>query len=210
MNRKFEKDMSKRKLMYSILGWFIITIIEYYFIPYYIVVLLWIGFSLTLLIITIIQLLKLVKEHNSITKLRIQNLIVFSILFYLTFNRFHINSLIEKVDWRIFYNNRMEIVQQVKQKELNPNVSWNETVCELPFELPVISNGGNDIAIHRNEKSKTLTVDFWVYRNFFSAPSTFFVYTDDKEEEKELKKLIANDPNNNWKIDDNWYRIFRE
>lgn len=196
--------------MYLILGWFFIKMIEYYFIPYFIVVLLWIGLSLTLMIIAIIQLLKLIKERNSITKLRIQNTIVFSILFYLTFSRVLVNGLIEKVDWTMFYNKRMEIIKQVELKQLNPNVSWNGWVCELPFEFPVISNGGNDILIYRNENNKTLTVTFWVYRNFFSAPSTCFVYTNNDEQKKELEELITKDPNNNWKIEDNWYRTFRE
>jgi hypothetical protein len=202
--------MDNRKLMYLILGWFFIKIIEYYFIPYFIVVLLWIGLSLTLLIIAIIQLVKLIKERNSITKLRIQSVIVLFVLFYLTFSRFFVNGLIEKVDWAMFYNKRMEIVQQVERKELNPNVSWNGWVCELPFEFPVISNGGNDIGIDRNAENKTLTVTFWVYRNFFSAPSTCFIYTNDNKQKKELEELIIKDPNNNWKIEDNWYRTRRE
>ena len=202
--------MSQRKLMYFILGWFFITMVEYYFIPYFIVALLWIGLSLTLLTIAINQLLKLVKERNSITKLRIQNVIVFSVLFFLTFSRLLVNGLIEKADWAIFYNNRTEIVKQVERKELNPNVSWNDWVCELPFEFPVVSNGGNDIGIYRNENNKTVTVTFWVYRNFFSAPSTCFVYTNDDKEKKELEEIIIEDPKNNWKIEDNWYRTFRE
>ena len=202
--------MNKNTLIFIVIGWFLLKLIEYYFIPYFIVALLWIALSLTLLIITLIQLIKLIKERKFITKLRIQKAIVFSILFYLTFNRLPINKIIEKIDWTIFYNKRMDIVQQVERKELNPNVSWNNWVCELPFEFPVVSNGGNEIGIYRNEENKTLTITFWVYRNFFSAPSTCFVYTNDNEEKKELDILISNDPDNNWKIDKNWYRTFRE
>ena len=51
-------------------------------------------------------------------------------------------------------------MEQVKNKELNPNVSWNGWVCELPFEFPVVSNGGNDIGITRNEENNGTTVTF--------------------------------------------------
>jgi len=52
------------------------------------------------------------------------------------------NLVIEKVDWFILENKRNEIVERVKNKELNPNVSWNGWVGELPFESPIVSNGG--------------------------------------------------------------------
>jgi hypothetical protein len=157
-----------------------------------------------------VQFIKLIKERKTLTKLRILNAVTFSILLYLTFNHLLVDRVIEKVDWKIFYNKRMDIVNQAKKKELNSNVSWNGVVCELPFKFPVISNGGNDIMIFGNKDRDTLTVTFWTFRNFFSAPSTSFVYTISTEEIKELEKQIADDPDNNWKIQDNWYRTFGE
>ena len=114
------------------------------------------------------------------------------------------------MDWLIFENKRTEIVKQVKDKELNPNVSWNGWVCELPFEFPVISNGGNDIGIYRNKENNRTTVTFWVFRNFFDSPSTYFVYTNDPEEKKRIEEKIKNKPRNNWKIKKNWYRTYGE
>jgi hypothetical protein len=58
---------------------------------------------------------------------------------------------------------------QVKSKDLNPNVDWNGWVCELPFEFPVMTHGGNDIGIIRNEDKNTTTVTYWVFRNFFTV-----------------------------------------
>ena len=202
--------MSKRTLIYSVIAWCFFKLIEYYFIPYFIVTLLWLGLSLALLIVTIIQTVKVVRERKSLTKLRVAKALTFLTLFYFTYNHWLVSGLIEKVDWRIFYNKRVEIVEQVKSKRLNPNVSWNRIVCELPFEFPVISNGGNDIMIFRNKDNDAITVSFWVYRNFFSAPSTSFVYTNDIDEIKEIESKIAQDPKNNWKISDNWYRTFGE
>lgn len=202
--------MTKRTVIYIVIGWFVLTVVEYYNIPYFIKPILWLLLSLGLFILAIIQLIKLFKDQKQLSKIRVFNCIIFSILFYLTFNPKPINRLIEKIDWKIFYNKRMEIVDRVKRKELNPNVSWNNWVCKLPFSFPVISNGGNDIGINRNQKTNTVTVNFWIYRAFFNNPSTYFIYTNDNEEIKQLEIQIANDPKHNWKIQDNWYRALAD
>jgi hypothetical protein len=202
--------ISKKTLIYVIITWGILTLTEYYFVPYFIVALLWLALSISLCIILVIELLKAIKERKALSRFRITKVIIFAILLYLTFNPWLVNGLIEKADWAIFYNKRMNIIEQVKEKKLNPNVSWNGWICELPFEFPVISNGGNDIGITRNEKGDTITVTFWVFRNFFSSPSTHFIYTNDSREMKEFEDLIKYDPKHNWKIRDNWYRTFTE
>ncbi len=109
----------------------------------------------------------------------------FSILFLLTLYRHKTNLAIEKVDWFILENKRNEIVEKVKNKELNPNVSWNGWVCELPFEFPIVSNGGNDIGISRNEENNGTTVTFWVFRNFFRlAFDTFCLHERPRRDKK--------------------------
>ncbi len=163
---------------------------------------------LTLIILTIIQIIKAIDERKRLSKLRIAKVLTFATLLLLTFFSQIVNIAIEKVDWLILENKRMEIVQQVKNKTLNPNVSWNEWVCELPFEFPIVSNGGNDIGISRNDKNNGTTVTFWVFRNFFDSPSTHFIYTDDKQKMKELERKIKDAPGNNWKIKENWYRTY--
>lgn len=120
----------------------------------------WLGMTFMLLILTIVQLIKVIIERKALTKLRVAKLVTFSMLFLLTLYRHKTNLAIEKVDWLILENKRNEIVEQVKNKELNPNVSWNGWVCELPFEFPVVSNGGNDIGITRNEENNGTTVTF--------------------------------------------------
>ncbi len=125
----------------------------------------------------------------------------------MTFNPWLVHGLIEKVDWKVFYSKRMEIVEQVKQDKFG---SYKSGVSKLPFQFPILSNGGNEVVIYRNKRANTVTVNFWVYRNFFSAPSTSFVYTNDSEEMIELHKQISNNPEHNWKIKDNWYRTWRE
>jgi len=168
----------------------------------------WMGLILILFILAIIQAVKTIKERKKLTKLRVAKLVAFSLLLLLTIYRHSTNLAIEKVDWIVLENKRAKIVEQVKSKELNPNVSWNGWVCELPFEFPIVSNGGNDIGIFRNKEYDGTTVTFWVFRNFFDSPSTHFVFTDDPKEIKRLEKKIAERPDDNWKIKENWYRKY--
>lgn len=198
--------MSKKTLIWIVVSWVILMLINYYLMNFFFLALELLAVLFLLLIIIIVQLIKLILERKNISKLRILKIFTFTTLFLLTFFRWIPNSIIEKVDWYIFYNKRNEIVELVKKNELNPNVSFNKWVCELPYEFPIVSNGGNDIGISRNNKD--ITVTFWVFRNFFDSPSTQFIFTNNKSQILEIEKKIKKDPDNNWKIEDNWYRTY--
>ncbi len=202
--------MNKGTLIFVVICWCILTLIEYYLLPFFIIVLLWVSLSLGLLVVAIIQLIKLIKEQNTLSKLRIGKAIVFAALFYLTFDQSLVNGLIEKVDWKVFYNKRMDIVEEVKSGKLQPDGKLNNGVCRLPFKFPILSNGGNEIVIYQNKQTNTWTVKFWIFRNFFEEPSTQFIYTNDNEEVKERNSKVLNDPQRNWKIQDDWYRVADE
>jgi hypothetical protein len=202
--------MTKKGLIWIIIAWVSITLINYYYTIYFILAIIWFVLIISLFYLMLVQLKKTFEERKNLSKLRITNLLTFSLLFILTLYRHKTNLVIEKIDWFLLENKRNEIVEQVKNKEINPNVSWNGWVCELQFEFPVISNGGNDIGILRNKKNNGTTVMFWVFRNFFDSPSTHFVYSNDPENIKSLDEKIANRPNENWKIKENWYRTYGE
>lgn len=202
--------MNKKALLWIVVAWVFLTLFNYYYMNFFFLAFEWLGLVLTLFIIMMVQLAGLIKERKTITKLRIQKVIVFSVIFLLTLFRSFTNSFIEKADWTILFNKRTEIVEQVKNNELNPNVSWNNWVCELPFEFPVISNGGNDISIVRNKSNGKVTVGFWVFRNFFDSPSTKFVYTNDPKKIKSIEQKVKERPENNWKIKEGWYRTCGE
>ncbi|UUV21509.1 hypothetical protein [Paenimyroides aestuarii] len=140
---------------------------------------------------------------------RILKLAVVLILFSLTFFKAnHIpQMLIEQMDWYLLFKKRTHIIEQVKNKELQPNVTYNGFMCELPFEFPIVSNGGNDIAIYYNDK-KQYTILFFVFRNFFEAPSTKIIYTENPENMNYFEEKTKRNPDDNWKIKENWYRIY--
>ena len=198
--------MRKKILISAVILWCLIEVIGYY-LPYFIVALLWIGLILSLLTITTIQIIKTVRERKSISRLRLLNVLTFFTLLFFTYNDWIFHQAIEKIDWKIFYNKRMKIVQEIKNKKLYQNFNSEDTIYKLPFEFPIVSNGGNDIIIYRSNDSSSVTVLFWVYRNFFSSPSTYFVYTNDPNRIMAIERSIARNPQNNWKLNTNWYRM---
>ncbi len=202
--------IKKRTLICIVIIWILITLVNYYYTNFFILVFIRLGLNITLLIGTIIQIIKLVKEQNNLTRFRVIKLITFGLLLILTFFKNIPNNLIEKVDWVILKGKRVEIIEQIKSGKLVANGKNNNGICELPFEFPIVSNGGNDVWIIRNNESDKLTVRFFVFRNFFDSPSTKFVFTEDKKTIEAFEKRIKEQPENNWKLDDNWYRIYGE
>lgn len=199
--------IKKGTLVGIIVLWILITLINYYYTNFFILAFIWLGMSLIFFIGTTIQIVKLIKERNVLTKFRIIKIVVFGLLFILTFFRNIPNGLIEKADWNILKGKRTEIVQKIKSGELKANGKYNNGICELPFEFPIVSNGGNAVWIIRGKEKNSLTVRFWVFRNFFDSPQTLFIYTDDQENIKRFEKKITKEPKTNWKLDENWYRI---
>ena len=196
--------MTKKGLIWFVIAWCILTLIIYYSITY-LAAALWILLCAATLLLSFIQLLKLITRKD-FTKLRIQKTIVFTFLFLLTFFHWN-NDFIEKIDWYIFYNKRAEIVEEVKNKQLKPNASWNGQLCQLSFKFPIVSNSGNDIIIIRDSLNGSLTVKFFIRRGMFDDFSDYFVYSDSRKETLMMERLSKNDPKRNWKLKDNWYRI---
>lgn len=195
--------MKNKKIIIISVIWIIYIFLTYYIIPYFIMPLTWLIFSITLLVILIIQSVKLIKERKKITKRRVLSLSLLIVLFYFTFQPYYINRGIEKLDWYILYSKRVDIVQKAMNNELSP-IS-DRGLYKLPYFLPVVSNGGNKIHIERNNQA--ITVEFWVQRYFALEESTSLIYTNDYSKIFYYENLIKKFPEDNWKIRENWYRI---
>lgn len=161
-----------------------------------------------MLILTVVEVIKLIHSKTLLRVFGILKVIMFCSLAFLTYKPWIVHDLIEKADWTLFYNKRVDIVEQVKSGNLNCKGSRGSAVCELPFEFPILSNGGNDIVIYRNQTNNSVTVTFFVFRNFFEAPSTHIVYSNDIGQIAQLEQMVSHNPEQNWKIKDNWYRTF--
>lgn len=202
--------MKHKKLKLLLLVWTIILLTNYYWTPYFVLPFVWLLTVGALIIFILNQIFKFYNERKNISKARILNIVVLSLLLFLTFYRFYEipNRGIEKIDWFVLKNKRTEILGRIKKGELKPDVKWNNGICELPFEFPIISNGGNDVWIFNSEKnSNQKTVKFFIFRNFFDSPSTYLIYSDDSEQMKYYEDKIKSNPKENWKIEQNWYRI---
>lgn len=199
-----------KRYKWLILIWIIYILLSYYVLPYFLIPFFWFVFVITLLILGIRNIVKTFKLINELKqfKIRVFKTILVFFLFGITFYKVNYfpNLIVEKIDWHLLYEKRNQIVYQVKNKELEPNVAWNDWICELPFDFPIISNGGNDVGITKNEDKPT--IHFWVFRNFFDNPSTYFIYTENEDDLKYFEKKIKENPKNNWKLKDNWYRIY--
>src|SRR5690606_10431770 len=160
-----------------------------------------------LLIIACIQLYKLIRELKSLQAIRILKVITFALLCYLTVAAWVTRNLIECVDWAIFYSKRSQIIEQIKSRQLVPHIEYNSQLCQLPFHFPILSNGGNKIVIERSENGEHFTVTFWTLRGLVVTESIGFVYSDNPIDLVELQEKVKTNPDNNWKIEDHWYRI---
>lgn len=116
--------MTEKTLIWIVIAWLVLAVVNYYFVPYFIVAFEWI---LLLFIFTcwfIIEIVKIIWKRNKGTRSRLAPAGTIFMLLILTYLRPQ-NRIIEKIDWYIFYNKRNAIIQQVKNDELKPNVSWN-------------------------------------------------------------------------------------
>lgn len=198
-----------KKIIVLIIIWFVFVFADYFLLPYFVQPFSWLLVCSTLVILSIRQIIKAFKERKNLRSNRILNLSTTIILFFLTFYNFNKipNSIIEKVDWTISYNKRNQIVKEVLKGNLKPNTELNNGICKLPFDFPILSNGGTDIWIFESKTDSTKTIKFWISRGFFNSPQTYFIYTNDNETKKYFQKLIKTKPQYNWQLEENWYRI---
>lgn len=145
--------------------WIFIQLLSFYVFDFFIIPFIWLITIFVLLIIIIKNLIYTIKNRN-VALLLYQGLLKLNItiiLFGLTFYGLSYvpQLIIEKLDWVVLYNQRKNIIDEVKSSKLQPNVSYNDFMCELPYEFPVVSNGANDIAIfHSDENEYTIVFLF--------------------------------------------------
>jgi len=198
-----------KKISTLVILWLIFVFADYFCLPYFIQPFSWLLVCIILLILFVRQVTKTIKECKSLKKNRILNISITFILFFLTFYNFNKipKLIIEKIDWMISYNKRKQIIKEVLTEKLGSNTKMNNGICKLSFNFPIISNGGNDIWIYKNKTENTKTIKFWISRGFFESPQTYFIFTNDNEIKKQYEKQIKLEPEYNWKLEENWYRI---
>ncbi|WP_114793344.1 hypothetical protein U0035_01885 [Niabella yanshanensis] len=202
--------MKKKGLIAIWVGWCLLQPVLYFFGDLLTDIMALLILAPLFFILLIIQLVKLIKEMPGVSGLRIGKLLSFILLLFLTTAPWIVQNVMERIDWVILYNKRKEIVQQVKKGQLKPNQGWSSSLCKLPFALPVVSDGGNEIQIYRNKSNNALTVEFWTFRGMPDGGSRSFVYSEDVAEISGMDKKVAQQPGKNRKIQDGWYWLTDE
>ncbi len=125
------------------------------------------------------------------------------ILFLTIFNSIP-HNLIERFDWVLLYNKRMEIVE-----EINLENDKEFYLYKAPFEYPVISNDGNKIVVRKDIENK-YTIEFFISKFSFFTPDSKYIYTESKNYSKIFDEKVKTDPTQNKKLEKNWYKISGE
>ncbi|MXN92030.1 hypothetical protein GR160_12415 [Flavobacterium sp. Sd200] len=200
--------MKSKGLILLIVFWIAIKIINYYFSTMGVISIVLFFMFIFFFIMSVVQIVKLFKERKQLTRSRIEKVTVYNILLIVNCLYPYTYRMTEKVDWYLQYNKRMEVVEQVRNFKLSPNTEnkyypW----CKLPYNIPVVSNDGNKIVISReNSLYPKVTVGFIIYTGAIDIPSTMLIYSDDPAKLINLEKRAKSDPDQHWKIEENWYR----
>lgn len=141
------------------------------------------------------------------TKLQKRGLLIAVLIF--VFSITYSEQTIEYLDWHIRRSSREEIVNLIKNKKIKTNIKYRNRVILLEkWNLPPISNGGNEILVDYYSDNK-ITVEFFINRGFLDHYSEF-VYTNSLQKINNLNehiKYTKSDKSLNYKIDNNWYRV---
>ena len=68
--------MSKKKLLWISISWIILTLLNFYYVPYFILAFEWFLLLGFLFVLTIIQIIKLIQERKKIKRQRIYSLLI--------------------------------------------------------------------------------------------------------------------------------------
>jgi hypothetical protein len=112
-------------------------------------------------------------------------------------------DIIEYLDWKYRLDERMAIIDGVKQNKIKPDQYGIAHVVQHTF-LPV-SNGGNDILV-KNNLNGLLSVEFYTDRTLIEHYSAF-LYTTDPNEMGVMDRSSEHDRHFAHKLDENWYIV---
>ena len=113
------------------------------------------------------------------------------------------STIVEKLDWMINSNSRLNIAQQVISGSIKEDMYGN---YKLPVAFPILSNGGNEINVTRYPDN-TINVRFLITKALLFGEQDYWVYTNNISLMKDFEVLIKENPKLNRKLRDNWYRV---
>ncbi|MES5929998.1 hypothetical protein QCI77_29205 [Bacillus cereus group sp. MG9] len=177
-------------ILFQFLKWYLVDLITPFLMP-----ILWIlvhGCFFIILIFTAIHLIK----HKNWKPFLIQ-LCILIICLLTPFTLIYI-----KLDFLIYKDEREEIVKLIQDKQLTPNVSYDNNQIHLPSKFTATSKGGGDIHVHYGKKD--ISVFFYTYRGLTDNFSGFIYSTNDiKPNETDFNSIFKDRK----KLEKNWYYV---
>ncbi|KIL43121.1 hypothetical protein KR50_35240 [Jeotgalibacillus campisalis] len=127
------------------------------------------GFFLAVLIMTLIDLIRR-RNWKAIGIQAAAIVLLFTVPF---------NQIVLEMDFNMNKSERLEVVAQVQDGSLQPNVMHNSSLIRLPEEYSSLSNGGGEIVVEKHEDD--YSVLFFTFRGILDGFSGF-VYSNKKPE----------------------------
>ena len=205
----FVKVMKKYGLLFLTILLFVVTFVVLWnsdilfdnffiilIIPFYIV--LFIGI-VTLLVVTVIFICKY-KGYTNFISLAVLVLLVIMIIF------FPFRYAKANVDMAMFDDDRMKIVEMVRNEELQEKPGSSMGFV-LPDEYKKLSSDGN-IVVYRNNENEQV-IGFWIYRGMMSS-YTQLIYSSGGEELIRRSINIDTEIIELNELRENWYYVKME
>lgn len=151
-----------------------------------------IGFFFVVIVISFISLIKQKKS----TPILIQTATVFIVCFI------PFQTIILELNFKNHLKERTEVITNIQNGTLQPNVTYNTSVIHLPKEYDHISSGGGDIIIE--EANGEISVFYFTYRGILDGFSGF-IYSPHNQEPHvnsfggDFKEIV--------KMTENWYFV---
>ncbi|WP_192821689.1 hypothetical protein [Rufibacter sp. LB8] len=180
--------------------WTIYVPFSYYYTYGFVTFFIFFFFLIIALPLTVKLLIGLIKRAKA-KKSYSFYLLTISLL-VLLFNTFYSVGILEKLDWKYRYHERLSIIEKFKVGELKATdgrIKYNS--------LPPISNGGNEVFISKTPSGK-VEAKFYIDRGFLDHYSAY-IYTE-READIEAYERDMKDEGISKKVEkmaQNWYKV---
>ncbi|MDH4120241.1 MAG: hypothetical protein OEV94_00845 [Deltaproteobacteria bacterium] len=125
--------------------------------------------------------------------------VTLALLYFVPFTKLWLD-----LDFVLYKSAREELVEQVLNNTLKPNVSHNPDLIALPWHAPRVSMGGNEIVV---EKHEGITyVFFYTFRGILDNYSGFLYVPKGGRPEK-FSDLNETDSTQLVRLDDHWFYV---
>lgn len=183
-------------LFWSYLKWFILSSLFMFFYP-----IIWLV-VMAVFILYFVKSFRSSKRFFNKKQVRTYVPLIINVLTIIIIIFVPMTNIWLTVDFYVFKHTREQVMQKIMSGELQPNVSHNSSMINLPLKYKFLSKGGGDIVFSNTEEYQD--VFFFTFRGILDNFSGY-VYTTDMG--RTLENGWYSDVFQQKKYNDNWYWI---